>query len=106
MSQPRGYLTAIDIETALGNILNLGLNLRIPFCKIMNPLPNLIEGNIAFLPFGHLKDLQDSKYLPNLFIILFDIIMCNIEIFSYFIIHLSSYSVELDWLRDDAADVG
>jgi hypothetical protein len=96
MSESGSNFTSIDVKTAFRNVLDFGLDFRVPFSKVVNSLSDFLKGDIAFLPFGHLEDFENGENLSNFFVVFFDVIAGNAEVFSDFFAHFASDSVELN----------
>lgn len=105
MSKSCSDLATINVEASFGNIFDFSFYLRIPFCKVVNSLSDLIKRHIAFLPLWHLEHLQDSQNLSDFFVIFLNIIMRHTKVFSNLFIHFISDSVEFYRLSHNTSKI-
>ena len=96
MSESGSNFASIDVETAFGDVLDFGLDFRVPFSEVVNSLSDFFKGDVAFFPFGHLEDFENGENLSHLFVVFFDVIVGDAEVFSDFFVHFASDSVKLD----------
>ena len=71
----------------------------------MDSFSNIIKRNISLFPLRHLKNFEESQYLPYFFIVFLDVILGYIEVFSNWFVHLSSDSIKLNRLRNNTANI-
>jgi hypothetical protein len=90
-----GDFDAVDVETALGDILDSGLNVAIPLSELMNLLPDLFKRHVPLLPLRHLERVQETEYLPHLLVVLLNVLSRNPEISTHLLQHLPANSVEI-----------
>jgi hypothetical protein len=96
MRESGSNFTSINVKTSFRDVLDFGLYFRVPFSEVVNSLSDFLEGNIAFFPFWHLEDFENGENLSNLFVVFFDIIAGNAEVFPDLFVHFTSDSVEFN----------
>jgi len=86
---------AVDVETALGDILDSGLYVAIPLSELMDLLPDLFKRHVPLLPVRHLERVEETEYLPHLLVVLLYVLSRYPEIATHLLQHLAANSVEI-----------